>query len=229
MRNCNVCKELKPLTTQYFHRNRCQRDGFRLECKDCAKTIDRLANAKYYIQNSEKKKEKVKQRRTEIIKFIEIWKKDKVCCRCNESDHRTFEFHRRDPFKKDLSIGKVAKHGWSIKRVIEEIEKCELLCANCHRIVDNVYNTKSRQTRHQSATEYILKYKSEHPCKCGMNDIRTLEFHHRDPTTKLFNIGDIRFSLKTVILEIQKCDITCANCHRKTHYVDIRPEFRRTA
>ena len=41
------------------------------------------------------------------------------------------EFHHRDPTQKDISIG--SGYTYSIKKLLEEIEKCDLLCANCHR------------------------------------------------------------------------------------------------
>lgn len=42
-----------------------------------------------------------------------------------------YDFHHKDPTQKDFSIGKQAKSFLSIK---EELDKCELLCAICHRI-----------------------------------------------------------------------------------------------
>lgn len=47
---------------------------------------------------------------------------------------RALEFHHLDPNKKDFSIGSwriVSK--WS--RLVEEVEKCVLVCSNCHREV----------------------------------------------------------------------------------------------
>lgn len=65
----------------------------------------------------------------------------------------------------------------------------------------------------------IVAYLSEHPCiDCGNDDIEVLEFDHRDAMTKEFQIGDsIRHGIawKRIELEISKCDVRCANCHRK--------------
>lgn len=41
------------------------------------------------------------------------------------------DFHHSDPTQKEMPIGKAM--AWSLKRLIEETDKCELLCANCHR------------------------------------------------------------------------------------------------
>lgn len=42
------------------------------------------------------------------------------------------DFHHRDPKQKVMSIGQNIKLGLS--RLIAEIEKCDIICANCHRI-----------------------------------------------------------------------------------------------
>jgi hypothetical protein len=71
-------------------------------------------------------------------------------------------------------------------------------------------------------------YKTANPCRCGISDPLVLEFHHRDPATKSFNISDLRYTMEAVAVEIQKCEVICANCHRRQHYDNIRPEFRRS-
>lgn len=44
------------------------------------------------------------------------------------------EFHHRDPSKKDFGFGKRRSYTWS-KAVEAELDKCDILCANCHREV----------------------------------------------------------------------------------------------
>lgn len=53
--------------------------------------------------------------------------------------------------------------------------------------------------------------------KCGENDWRCLDFHHRDPKTKKFTISGQNHSKQALMEEIAKCDVLCANCHRKEH------------
>jgi hypothetical protein len=53
---------------------------------------------------------------------------------------------------------------------------------------------------------------------CGYSRcIAALEFHHRDPSTKLFSLGKDRLLKRweVVLEEAQKCDLLCANCHRE--------------
>ena len=59
-------------------------------------------------------------------------------------------------------------------------------------------------------------------CKvCGYNRCTAaLEFHHRDPTQKLFTLGITAMTKawKTVLAEAEKCDLLCSNCHREQHW-----------
>ena len=45
------------------------------------------------------------------------------------------------------------------------------------------------------------------------------DYHHRDPSTKEFEIGSKMFyTLERLIAEGEKCDLLCANCHRIRHF-----------
>ena len=53
---------------------------------------------------------------------------------------------------------------------------------------------------------------------CGYSvSIEALQFHHRDPTTKGFRLGEFNGSLARFLAEAEKCDLVCANCHRLRH------------
>lgn len=64
----------------------------------------------------------------------------------------------------------------------------------------------------------VFDYLSTHPCvDCGETDVVVLDFDHRDPLTKGGDIGFIAAHKpwRFVLAEIAKCDVRCANCHRK--------------
>lgn len=69
--------------------------------------------------------------------------------------------------------------------------------------------------------QYVVEYLSMSPCAgCGEADIRVLEFHHRDPTEKHLEVSRMAQhagALEAIVAEIAKCDVLCANCHRRTH------------
>ncbi len=70
-------------------------------------------------------------------------------------------------------------------------------------------------------THAIRWYKASHGClDCGIRDPLVLEFDHVNDD-KEFNIGTDgtkTVSMSKILLEMQKCEVVCANCHRiRTH------------
>ena len=70
--------------------------------------------------------------------------------------------------------------------------------------------------------KYVYNYLIEHPCvDCGESDPVVLEFDHKDRSQKRFDVSlasSGSYGLESVKIEIQKCEIRCANCHRKKTY-----------
>lgn len=55
------------------------------------------------------------------------------CIKCGYSKYAgALDFHHRDPNQKDFSFSKARRKMWSSK-IEKELDKCDLLCANCHR------------------------------------------------------------------------------------------------
>lgn len=64
--------------------------------------------------------------------------------------------------------------------------------------------------------EFLIAYFRDHPCvDCGETDPLVLEFDHRED--KAFNISEgLRDrNWQSILDEIAKCDVVCANCHRR--------------
>lgn len=88
-------------------------------------------------------------------------------------------------------------------------------------------NSELQKSRSKASKKYwfkiyrdrIVDYLKHHPCiDCGNDDIEVLEFDHRIPEDKKFNLGEcLRSGYGWTIIEkeIAKCDVRCANCHRK--------------
>jgi transposase-like protein len=97
-----------------------------------------------------------------------------------------------------------------------------------HKIERQVANYGKRTKLFQ----YIQQIKAKAVCKyCGENHPATLQFHHRDPSQKEFNIAEFvtrhMGSIVKLQKEIDKCDIVCANCHLKYHYYHRRSKHSR--
>jgi hypothetical protein len=74
-----------------------------------------------------------KQNKTEIRKWVEKYKTDNsVCTDCKVSyPPYVLDFdHIRD---KEFGISRAIQNGTSLDKIIKEIEKCEIVCSNCHR------------------------------------------------------------------------------------------------
>jgi hypothetical protein len=53
------------------------------------------------------------------------------CSRCDEDHPAALDFHHIDPATKSFNLNRAGRH--SDAKVLEEIAKCIVLCANCHR------------------------------------------------------------------------------------------------
>src|ERR671930_279392 len=85
-----------------------------------------------------------------------------------------------------------------------------------------------RVRRRQAATTEFLRQLREVPCAdCGGRFAgHQMDFDHRDPKHKSFNLSSSSASLKSreeILAEAPKCDVVCANCHR------LRTRMRRRA
>lgn len=63
------------------------------------------------------------------------------------------EFNHRDPMQKSASISFMVSGGYSWERIMEEINKCSILCANCHR-QEHYSEFKETQEWYNEAIEY---------------------------------------------------------------------------
>jgi hypothetical protein len=66
--------------------------------------------------------------------ILEVKKKG-CCSKCGNNDYRCLDFHHRDGDDKEDGVSLMAQRNKSIKNIQAEIDKCDLLCANCHRIL----------------------------------------------------------------------------------------------
>lgn len=104
--------------------------------KDRQKRIEykRRWNKEYYRKHKKQEIERVRKRKTRIKEWLKNYKKELSCSKCGENHPACLEFHHLDKTKKDFIIsGVVQKKGYSKTKIMSEIEKCIVLCANCHK------------------------------------------------------------------------------------------------
>lgn len=95
---------------------------------------------------------------------------------------------------------------------------------------ERVRAKKYRKANPEGYREYHREYRTKMLAKiqlaliecldCGEDDLRVLLFHHRNPDEKRGTVLQIATSESwdAVEMEIEKCDVLCANCHMKRHY-----------
>lgn len=129
-KKCGRCKQLKDILQ--FNKNPTKRDGLGCYCKECQKEYKdqhyRKNKELYFTRNKKYKQEKIQQ--------FDDYKKTLSCKTCGQNHSATLDFHHRDKEEKEINIcDAVHYQNWGIERVKKEIDKCDILCANCHRIL----------------------------------------------------------------------------------------------
>jgi hypothetical protein len=128
-KKCCKCKQEKPLDE--FSNNKGRKDGKNSMCKPCMKLYDKKRFKNMDRQERDLRNKRRKDRsKKDAEKIYNILVKE-ACVDCGENDPLVLEFdHQRD---KDFNISNmIGDYKWS--RILSEIEKCEIRCANCHRI-----------------------------------------------------------------------------------------------
>ena len=91
--------------------------------------------ARYYQENRAAHNARTNKRRNSLHDFIDDQKKGKACVRCGIADYRVLDFHHIDPSQKKINLNMAWKQNVGKQAILAEIAKCELICANCHRIL----------------------------------------------------------------------------------------------
>ena len=106
-----------------------------LQWRDEHKEELRKYRREWYNRNKEHAISKIKERQRNLQIWLDERKKTLKCVECGMNHIACLHFHHLDPKKKESSLAKVARKGWSIKKIEQEISKCKVLCANCHSIL----------------------------------------------------------------------------------------------
>lgn len=72
----------------------------------------------------------------------------------------------------------------------------------------------------QSHRDWYSEFMAGRSCQdCGCADLEQLQWHHREPETKVNNVGSmvLNRAQDVVLAEIEKCDLLCVKCHRRAH------------
>lgn len=111
-RTCSFCFTTHPLSREFFYYNNSRKDELSTVCIPC-------------------RKKQMRDRQIDLkIKCI-AYKGGK----CNHCGYNRFngamEFHHTDPKEKEFEISKHSTYSFELLKI--ELDKCDMLCANCHR------------------------------------------------------------------------------------------------
>jgi len=122
-RDATVCREV---FCRYCRINRLETDF----------EIMKFANGKLYRRKRCRscKNQSRRDRQQTIVAWFNLYKSNLKCRSCGIEDPRVLTFHHCDPTQKRMNVSDMSRRGWSIEQLKMEIEKCEILCANCHLI-----------------------------------------------------------------------------------------------
>lgn len=129
MKECSKCGRVWPLS-EYLFRS-VERGTYRHVCRECRKAY----HDAYYQDNSDRykahrRKNQRRYRAENRARMLE-YLSDKECIDCGESDPVVLELdHVRGT--KDFDVARMLSgNGWD--RILQELAKCDVRCANCHR------------------------------------------------------------------------------------------------
>lgn len=125
----------------------------------------------------------------------------KICCTC----------------KLEKTIQCFSKKG---KGLQSQCKQCRKTYFAKHYAENKDYYIKRAKQQDLDIMNWYKELKSKLKCdRCDETHIACLEFHHTNPDEKEMTVSAaLRYSKQRAILEMAKCIVLCANCHRKEHY-----------
>lgn len=131
LKTCTLCRETKPLAA--FTVRTKNKDGHTSRCRACVNAANKLRYAR-----------RPEQARARLRFFNRKLKDDKAarvfdyltehpCVDCGEADPVVLEFDHREKHAKRMAVAKMIENRYSWDTILDEIDKCDVRCANCHR------------------------------------------------------------------------------------------------
>ena len=127
-KKCSKCQKEKSTTEFYISKKK--KDGLQPYCKLCL-----IKNSKKDYKENDRKKifgNRANCRRKKMKSFTDRIKKQLGCCICEENTPCCLEFHHIDEKEKEIGISYIVS-AKSRKKLIKELPKCTVVCANCHK------------------------------------------------------------------------------------------------
>ena|ERR1041385_2202337 len=129
MKLCAACLEEKD-EDELNHKG----DKPQSKCRSCQRAYHRLyyrKNKSRFIEKNRRNKNRQRRRRRAIL----LENKRRQCADCGGTFHPwVMEFDQRESSIKEAVVANLVSKGCTDARVVEEMSKCDVVCANCRRM-----------------------------------------------------------------------------------------------
>lgn len=179
------------------------------------KVQQKEAQRRHYLTNKQKYAASRSKNKSARAAWVQEIKSKLQCKSCGFKDWRCLDFHHRNPSEKFKGICLMVRDGYSEDAILAEINKCDVLCANCH----NEHHYGECSPSEYNKREWFRAYKESLACEhCGVKKSPCLVFHHLgDKKATLNALTRNGTTLAVILEEIAKCQVLCFNCHRIVH------------
>jgi hypothetical protein len=109
------------------------KDGSRYQSEEW-KDYQRNYQRSWHQRHKKDRLARIYERKAATYEYVQEIKNQLRCADCGERHPATLQFHHLNSVDKTFTIGDAVNRGFSLDRIKREIEKCIVLCANCHAI-----------------------------------------------------------------------------------------------
>lgn len=129
-KRCSGCKQVLPLIS--FNLRRRSRDGRQSYCRSCNSASSKKYHRANKVEHNRQIHRRTSKEKKEMKRLLYEYLLNHPCIDCGETDPVVLEFdHLREKF---AGVTVLAARGYNWRQIAAEIDKCEVVCANCHRL-----------------------------------------------------------------------------------------------
>jgi hypothetical protein len=220
-RRCGKCDRRLPV--EFFSRH--PQTTYQYWCKECFRAYFRHRGDMHRREAAAAKR----RRQDTARRYVRAVLERSACADCGVRTPAVLDFdHVRGTKTRPVSYLVAAGRAKSL--IADEIAKCEVVCANCHRrrtgyregswratislgLDEPLPAMRPRVLRNWSVVRSVMEAGA---CvDCGNDDIMVLEFDHvARKTAPISRAIRNEYSLARLSRELDACELRCANCHR---------------
>ena len=210
------------------------------------RSSQRAANVAYYARNRRIESERVRSRQAATLALLRDLRRV-PCADCGVVlAPYQMDFDHRDPSRKAFRLTAGRAMLMAQAKLLVEADKCDVVCANCHRVRTRdahaarlrdappsapcSWHIEARRAKWRAQARLLVDLRAVPCADCGGSfPPCAMDFDHRPAEPKLSGVTRMigRSGTERILAEVAKCDIVCANCHRARTFGRRRDEALR--